>query len=64
MLALQLLLVGLQAVIHLVKQFGDGLITDRMTLAPEFLRQHPYALTGPAKGRFRISASRRIHQTV
>jgi len=61
---LQRLLVGLQTVIHLVKQFGYGLITDGVTLAPEFLRQLPYALTCPAEGRFRISARRRLHQPV
>ena len=32
----QLLLVGLQAVIHLVKQLGHGLMTDCVTLAPQF----------------------------
>src|ERR1700722_17163859 len=47
-----------------MQQFGHGLITDRMTLPPEFLRQHPYALACPAKGGFRISASSRIHQPV
>src|ERR1700683_400651 len=35
-----------------------------MALASEFLRQHPYALTCPAKGRFRISASGGIHEPV
>src|ERR1700684_3919824 len=35
-----------------------------MTLAPESLRQYPHALTCPAKGRFRISASGGIHQPV
>jgi hypothetical protein len=32
----QLLLVGLQTVIHLVKQLSHGLMTDCVTLAPQF----------------------------
>src|SRR5450759_1200991 len=61
---LQLLLVGLQAVIHLMKHFRHGLITDSMTLALEFLRQHSYALAGPAKGRLRIPSRHGVDQPV
>jgi hypothetical protein len=35
-----------------------------MTLALEFVRQHSYALAGPAKGRLRIPSRHGIHQSV
>ena len=45
---LQCLLVGLQAVVQRMQQFGHRLITDGVTFVLEFLRQSAHTLACPA----------------
>jgi hypothetical protein len=62
--ALQRLLVGLQTVIQIVKQFGHGLIADTVALLPKFFGQAAHALARPTQRGFRVSAGHRVQKPI
>jgi hypothetical protein len=57
------LAVGLQAVVQLMEQGSDRLVTDRMPLAAQFRGQCARTLAGPAEGGLGVAAGGRFDQS-
>ncbi len=58
------LAIGLQAIAHVVEQFGDHAMADLVPLALQCHRQLTHALAGPAQRGLGIPTAGRLHQPV
>ena len=58
------LAIGLQAIAHVVEQFGDHAMADLVPLALQCRRQLTHALAGPAQRGLGIPTAGRLHQPV